>query len=316
MSIWNKVLVGLISVASLALFYLAARAMKTEQYWRELSAGLERNIAQLDDANEKLREGTGGPGLQKQGGVRQLRQQLKALVVDRGRMWVHCDPSVKVNRDDGTAVITATIDQPDLQGLALNTVVYGFEEADTQKQGHYMGEFRVAKTDEKQKQIVLAPTSRLSAAELDRLTAAKRPWEFYETMPRAGKDAQPLRDYQILFAAGRAEYTLLVDQIDWVTRDGKLIEEALAAAKRQDEAIKVELAAVKEDRVKFTKERGAVVAYHEALDKEVAAVNAEVARLIETNKAMAGRIAKLQLEAARRIDERTRAMAQSAAGGR
>ncbi len=55
--------------------------------------------------------------------------------------------------------------------------------------------------------------------------------------------------------------------------------------------------------------------YHEALDKELAAVNAEIARLIETNKAMAGRIAKLQLEAARRIDERTRAMAQSGAGG-
>ncbi len=68
MSIWNKVLVGLIIVASIALFYLAARAMKTEQYWRDLNASLERSIAQLEDANEKLAEGTGGPGLQKQGG--------------------------------------------------------------------------------------------------------------------------------------------------------------------------------------------------------------------------------------------------------
>jgi hypothetical protein len=47
----------------------------------------------------------------------------------------------------------------------------------------------------------------------------------------------------------------------------------------------------------------------------LAAVRADIARLIETNKAMAGRIAKMQLEAVRRIDERTRAMAQSGAGG-
>jgi hypothetical protein len=36
--------------------------------------------------------------------------------------------------------------------------------------------------------------------------------------------------------------------------------------------------------------------------------------LIKNNKAMAGQIAKIQLDATRRIDERTRAMAQSANG--
>jgi hypothetical protein len=36
--------------------------------------------------------------------------------------------------------------------------------------------------------------------------------------------------------------------------------------------------------------------------------------LTELNQAMAGRIAKLQLEAAQRIDRRTREMAQSGAG--
>ncbi len=111
------------------------------------------------------------------------------MVQDRRRAWFHCDPNdIKVNRDDGTAVITLTIDQPDLQGIALNTVLYGFEEVDVQKQGHYLGEFRVAKTDEKQKQIVLAPTPRLSPRELDRLAAAKRPWDLYETMPRDNHD--------------------------------------------------------------------------------------------------------------------------------
>ena len=43
-------------------------------------------------------------------------------------------------------------------------------------------------------------------------------------------------------------------------------------------------------------------------------MQAWIARLAETNRAMAGQIAKFQLEAAERIDQRTRVMAQSGAG--
>ena len=45
-------------------------------------------------------------------------------------------------------------------------------------------------------------------------------------------------------------------------------------------------------------------------------MQAAIARFIEKNQAMAGQIAKYQLEAAERIDQRTRAMAQSGAGRR
>ena len=45
-------------------------------------------------------------------------------------------------------------------------------------------------------------------------------------------------------------------------------------------------------------------------------MQAWIARLTETNQAMAGRIAKLQLEAAQRIDQRTREMALSGTGRR
>ncbi len=355
MSIWNKVLVGLIGVATLALFYVAARTMKTHQYWRELAVKYEQRIAQLEQANQTLVEGTAAPA---QPGIRQLRLELNKLVVDRGRAWFHCDPAVKVNPEQGTAVITVTINQPDPHGLAEGTVLFGFEEVDAQKQGRYLGEFRVAKSDEKQKQVVLAPTSRLNPREIERLSAAKRPWALYETMPRdnheifatqsddekkamlpaaslpeyvkdgkpaagneppaqvvAGQYVRPLRDYQVFFTADRVQRTLLVDAIDAATRDEKLLTDALAAAKQQEEAVKVELAAAKEEVAKFRGQRDVVATYHQALEKELAAVRADIARLIETNKAMAGRIAKMQLEAVRRIDERTRAMAQSGAGG-
>ncbi len=263
-----------------------------------------------------------------------------------------------MNPGDGTAVITLTINQPDPHGIAEGAVLYGFEEVDAQKRGRYLGEFRVAKTDEKQKQVILAPTPRLSPREIERLATAKGPWGLYETMPRdnheifaalgdeekkamlpaaslaeylkegkaaagnepparlaAGKYVRLLRDYQVFFTADRVQRTLLADAIDAATRDEKLIEDALAEAKQQEEAVKVDLAATKEEVAKFRGQRDAVTTYHEALEKELAAVRAEIARLVETNKAMAGRITKMQLEAVRHIDERTRAMAQSAAGG-
>jgi len=39
MSIWNKILIGLIFIASVAFFYMAARTLKTHQYWKSVAQG-------------------------------------------------------------------------------------------------------------------------------------------------------------------------------------------------------------------------------------------------------------------------------------
>jgi len=57
--------------------------------------------------------------------------------------------------------------------------------------------------------------------------------------------------------------------------------------------------------------RSVNVALRKTLEDKVAAMKALVARMMENNKAMAGQIARLQWDAVRRIDQRTRAMAQS-----
>jgi len=69
--------------------------------------------------------------------------------------------------------------------------------------------------------------------------------------------------------------TLLVDQLDATTRDKKLVDDALAQAKEQEEGVKAELAAAKEDVAKFTGQRGAVATYHQAVEKELGTVKAE-----------------------------------------
>ena len=92
MSIWNKVLVWVIGVASVALFYMAARTLKTHQYWRELAQKYERKIEQVQQQNRVLLEGGGNAGGQSQLGIRQRRIELNKLLLDRHRVWFKCDP--------------------------------------------------------------------------------------------------------------------------------------------------------------------------------------------------------------------------------
>jgi len=341
MSIWNKILIGLIGVASVALFYMAARTMKTHQYWRELAQKFEQKIDLVEKDSKKVVEGTENATDSSEMGIRQLRLELAKLLQDRRRAWFNCMPKVKVDRENALATITVVTDQPDPHGITANTVLYAFEEVDVQKKGRYLGEFKVTKADDKQKTLVLVPTSHLSTREIDKLTSAKQPWELYEIMPRDNHDifaslsdaekkamlpasvlpeyrkeeSRPLNDYQILFDAGRTQRTLLLDKIDYAQRDAKLLEAALAKAKEVEEKAKQDVAATQEDAKKFGRERESVAAYLKTIQKEVDAAKAAVNELIQKNKAMAGQIAKLQLEAARRIDQRTRAMAQSGAGG-
>lgn len=350
MSIWNKVLAGLIGVASVAMFYMAARTLKTHQYWRESVRKHELKLDRVRKDNVTLLEGN-----------RQLRMELNGLLVDRRRAWFQCVPKAKLNRQEGTGEIIVTAEQPDPHGIAVGTVVYVFEEADVRQNGRYLGEFKVTKADEKLKSVILVPTSRLSPRELKRLIEAKQPWDLYEVLPRDNhavfaslnddekkavlqelsaaslqeylKDGQPataddpaervedgkyaraIRDYEVLFGVARMKYTLLTDQVDAAARDDKLVREALELAKQQEEAVKKDVELAKQELTKFARERDAVATYRTKVQEELEAAKAAITRLIESNKAMAGQIAKVQLEAARRIDQRTRAMAQSGAGG-
>lgn len=347
MSIWNKILVGLIGVAALGLFIMAARTLKTHQYWRDLALQHQRRIAQVEAENVSAETN-----------VRQLRVALDKLLLDRRRAWFNCAAKVNLNRQDGSAAVAITTDQPDPNGIAQGAVLYGFEATDVQKKGRYLGEFKVTKSDEKQKTAILVPAAQLSARQMDRLATAKGPWELYEILPRDnhdvfaslndaekkallpkgswpdylkdgqpaakddpadrvvdGKYVRPIRDYQVLLGAQSLAYTLLTDRIIASMLDAKLVEDALAQAQQQEEAAKADVALSKEDLANSARQRDAVKGFLDTLDRELTAVKAAITELIKANTDMAGRIAKSQLEAARRIDQRTRAMAQSGAGG-
>jgi hypothetical protein len=133
-----------------------------------------------------------------------------------------------------------------------------------------------------------------------------------------------LRDYSQLLDFYRRQYTILFDETEATTRDKALVDESLADAQRQVQFFQNLSTELKTQLGKTEKERDAVAKFAgdrleggvlKMLKDKLASIEGAINRMIEENKAMAGQIAQKQLEATRQIDARTRAMAQSAAGG-
>jgi hypoxanthine phosphoribosyltransferase len=180
---------------------------------------------------------------------------------------------------------------------------------------------------------------------LAHLKAAQRPWDVYEIMPRdnreifasltdqekeamlpadsrqeylqdgKGDSVRQLRDYQVAFSILHLRRTLLVDELAATSLDLKLVKDALAQAEQQEAAAKKDVEDAKIEVELAARERDAVATFLKTVEKDYEAAKAAIDGLIKANKDMAGRIATLQLEAARQIDQRTRAMARSGTGG-
>jgi hypothetical protein len=350
MSIWNKVLVGLIIAVSLGMFLMGAWALKTSTAWSQAVNLREKQTKHYLEDNEQLANGV--PGQPGEPGVRQMRIDLHKLLVYRQGVWSDCVAKVKLLPEERTAEVTVTIGQPLPHGIAKGTVLYAFELTDVRKKGRYLGQF--VTTAESDKQITLHPAVKLNEREIDKLKSTKSLWLLYQLMPQdnhdtfasmteaelkallpaevvaeyikdgkpatkddkpqrvvGGKYVRPLRDYVILFGWLREHCILLQDTIEADKRDKQLIVEALALAKEQEEDARKEVALAGAEKDEMNRQKDIVASYRAQLEARVKALDEVVARLIKNNQALADQIASCQLEAARRIDERTRTMAQS-----
>jgi hypothetical protein len=182
MNIWNKVLIGLIIVASCALFILSARALKTHQHWRDQIAKLEAELAtELESQVASVAE------------VRRLTVEMHKETVDRGRVWYGCQPQVQPATAT-TGEIAVVTDFPDPNRIEAGTVLYVFDQLDVRAGGAYLGQFTVAALGgQNNRQLGLQPTMRMSQADLARLQpAASRQgalWALYEIMPVDNHDS-------------------------------------------------------------------------------------------------------------------------------
>jgi len=361
MSVWNKILLGFVFVATVAFFYMAMRTLKTHQYWRELAGEHQQKIKELREENDRLISADPKQGEDGQMGIVRLRLELNKLLIDRGRVWYNCSPE---QIDPATGGARVKTDLPDPHRIGVNTILYVFDETDLQDGGRYLGEFEV--TDVAQRQVALEPAMTFAPEELKRLAASKGPWTLYEIMPidtrsvfahlseeekrallpdlteeeyiKDGKPAEPddpedrvvevkdkdgnvverkyvrmLRDYEVLFKAYHLQRSILVDLFEASKRDKQYVDNAYADALKHQQFREDEVRKLKIEVAKYRRQRDAVAALLAIIQPRAEKMKEVVDLLIAANRATAAKIAKIQLEAARRIDARTRSMAQSAA---
>jgi len=194
MSIWNKVLVGFIFVASVAFFYMGARTLQTHKHWREKARDFQAGIDAADKDHKTLLDGELDGDEVAHMGIKQLKVELDKILAHRGRVWYDCTPEVKPQ----TGQATVTIDAAGPHGIADKTVLLVFEEQDVQEGGCFLGEFKVSEVGDDV--IGLEPTVPLSDRQLERLDASQGTWALYEKWPIDGHDIFRELDEEVLTA--------------------------------------------------------------------------------------------------------------------
>ena len=354
MSIWNKVLAGLITVSAIVFFYMTASTMKIRGYWYQSKVAHERAIKMAKAENAALIGGVAGDPSSP--GIRRLRLELHKTTIDRGRVWRNCTARVTTPE---TGVLSVTIDQPQPHGIADKSVLYLFSQADFEKGGRYLGEFRATGVDEGKKLVALQPAMKLSERELKRVAENRGPVIMYEVMPsddhesfagikpadlkavlpesslteyaRDGQAANAedpaerkakegdkekyvrrLRDYRVSLVDLFRDRTVLDERIVTRTNDVSRIEAAVAESKRQEEYCRSQITLLKKEVAEVRREQDATVAHRKMIQGKLDQLKQLIDTGIASNRAMAGELGRLQLEATRRIDQRSSTMVSAA----
>lgn len=338
MSVWNKVLVGLILVLALVFFYLGGRTLKFHKQWREQAAELEQELAQQKAEAGELR-GIGEPPK----GIRQARLELHRLTVDRGRVWDKARPvTVQVDKDPATGLDKVQVrvaNDKSAPKITPQTNLFIFDNSKAQRGWRYLGQFTVTQVADNVKEFIAVPARKLGPNEIQRLQESQgkqASWTMYEVMPvddpellatwdekslRALLPAasaeeyvkegakRKLRDYEVSFRELHRQKSQLIDGIAALSQDVRYLTNALAEAKQDEQAQRDRIQQMKAELDAARRELEAVESHRKALEAEIAATKQKIAAILESNRSAADKIARIQLEAARRMDEKTRRMA-------
>jgi len=345
MSVWNKILIGLIAIAGVGFIYCAAREMKTQQYWQTSARKFERRLDEVRAENERL----SGGGQEEGPSILALHSEVRKWLVDRGHVW---HKVVAQTVDEKTGAVAVQVSQPSPSGITDKMILAVFEEADFDKGGRFLGEFKV--TGIADSRIELQPSYHLGEQELQRLAKSKGKgsWVMFDMMPidcddafaglkdeelqatlpqasvaeylRDGKPAQAddpaerkvkgvyrraLRDYGIVLREAYRRKTELYDRIESTKRDKQQVESAVADAKKQVEYYQGVIRKLKQDKSEAERENKAVLAHAKNVEESLEQVQKLVQEQIVANQSMLSETARLQWEATRVIDQRTSTMA-------
>lgn len=339
MSIWNKVLIGLIIPASLCFIFFAMRALKTHQYWRDIAQKLEKKTETLVEQNAILMDGK--PGTKDPHCIREAKLQLHKLLMNRGRIWRNVTPG-GYNAETGALIVTT--DLPNPNGIEVGTVLYLFSQAGVPQGGRYLGAFNVvAKAD---KQLQMQPSVMMTRPEVERLQKSPGPWVMYDVIPSdehavlakmddaarradlpassveeylkdgkaqpdGSKYVRPLRDYRVLLTDYYHQRAVMFELLDAARKDNHYLQNALADARKQEQFHNTEINTLRGLLAEEQRKLVAVKTHLKAVEDKFGEVRSGIQELTQANRTMVGRIAWIQAEATRLIDQRTQHMAQS-----
>ena len=251
MSIWSKVVLGLVMVAAMGFLYLGARALMTHDAMRTKVNQHVTEIERVKGLKKSMVEGDASAG---ELSIPKLQTELAKVLIDRGRVWYNAARGEVTD----TGAVNVEVAIPDPHRIDPGMVLYVFDAAEPEAGGRYLGEFKVTFVNEQQ--VTLEPSrpypAQRAAEKVERLRAAAGPWHLYEVMPADSHEAYAGKtDEQLLailpaapepfenedpddFEKRKAEHEALIDQY---LRDGE-------AAKPDDPAehVAVEVKFIKE----------------------------------------------------------------------
>ncbi len=123
-----------------------------------------------------------------------------------------------------------------------------------------------------------------------------------------------LRDYETLFRIADVETVQMIDRLAVANRNKQYLKMVSDDVAREQQFRQQEVDHLKAEKAKLVAERDLVAAYRQALEKSLEQYRAAITQLVESNRKIAGQIAKIQLDAIRLMDQRTRQMAQAQVG--
>lgn len=190
MYIWNRVLLGVIGVLSLAMLILGARALKTHQYWRQIAQRLEQELREQQRLRRIL-TGVASPEeieeARKTGQITYTLPEIEVAVHEmllrRGPAWYACQPR---GVDPGTGAVRVFMPTPNHQ-VQPRQVLWVFDERFLSQGGSLLGGFEVAGIGgEDNRELQLTPLFSLEPQEIRRIEqsiASRATWTLYQLLP-------------------------------------------------------------------------------------------------------------------------------------
>ncbi len=125
--------------------------------------------------------------------------------------------------------------------------------------------------------------------------------------------ARRLRDYNFIFDELATQSVLDADRKEQLTRDGALLQDAIAKAQEDIAYRESERQKLVEDKQRFEQEVAVVTEQLQTVKRYLAAIESRVRQLFASQQQTAGELARVQLEAAEEINRRTEPVAAEGA---